>query len=89
LVPFRTFRGPLFTKPVTDHELFFAIYYSKPALALRMTGRKFKVNLGLSCEFEFVFNNFNIPFQAVLKFIYSERATKFCEISTNYLTGST
>ena len=24
-----------------------------------------------------------------LKFIYSEKATKFCEISTNYLTGST
>ena len=25
----------------------------------------------------------------LLKFIYSEKATKFCEISTNYLTGST
>ena len=25
----------------------------------------------------------------ILKFIYSEKATKFCEISTNYLTGST
>ena len=24
-----------------------------------------------------------------LKFIYSEKATKFCEISANYLTGST
>ena len=24
-----------------------------------------------------------------LKFIYSEKATKFCEISTNYLTGTT
>ena len=24
-----------------------------------------------------------------LKFIYSEKAIKFCEISTNYLTGST
>ena len=24
-----------------------------------------------------------------LKFIHSEKATKFCEISTNYLTGST
>ena len=24
-----------------------------------------------------------------VKFIYSERATKFCEISTNYFTGST
>ena len=27
--------------------------------------------------------------QFLLKFIYSEKATKFCEISTNYLTGST
>ena len=27
--------------------------------------------------------------QGNLKFIYSEKATKFCEISTNYLTGST
>ena len=26
---------------------------------------------------------------SALKFIYSEKATKFCEISTNYLTGST
>ena len=25
----------------------------------------------------------------LLKFIYSEKATKFCKISTNYLTGST
>ena len=25
----------------------------------------------------------------VIKFIYSEKATQFCEISTNYLTGST
>ena len=24
-----------------------------------------------------------------IKFMYSEKATKFCEISTNYLTGST
>ena len=24
----------------------------------------------------------------IIKFIYSEKATKFCEISTNYLTGS-
>ena len=24
-----------------------------------------------------------------VNFIYSEKATKFCEISTNYLTGST
>ena len=32
LVPFRTFRGPLFPKPVTGQELFFAISYSKLAL---------------------------------------------------------
>jgi hypothetical protein len=25
---------------------------------------------------------------SILKFMYSEKATKFCEISTNYLTGS-
>ena len=25
----------------------------------------------------------------IVKFIYSEKASKFCEISTNYLTGST
>ena len=31
LVPFRTFRGPLFPKPVTGQELFFAISYSKLA----------------------------------------------------------
>ena len=33
LVPFRTFRGPLFPKPITGQELFFAVSYSKPALA--------------------------------------------------------
>ena len=32
-IPFRTFRGPLFPKPVTDQELFLAVSYSKPALA--------------------------------------------------------
>ena len=30
---FRIFRGPLFHKPVTGQELFFAVSYSKPALA--------------------------------------------------------
>ena len=29
---FRIFRGPLFHKPVTGKELFFAVSYSKPAL---------------------------------------------------------
>ena len=28
----QTFRGPLFSKPVTGVELFFAISYNKPAL---------------------------------------------------------
>ena len=32
LVSFRTFRYPLFLIPVTGHELFFAVSYSKPAL---------------------------------------------------------
>ena len=32
LVPFRTFRGPLFPKPVTGQELFLAVPYRKPAL---------------------------------------------------------
>ena len=32
LVPFRTFRRPLFPKPVTGKELFFAVSYSKAAL---------------------------------------------------------
>ena len=36
LVPFRTFRGPLFPKPVTGQELFLAVSYSKPALAARI-----------------------------------------------------
>ena len=35
LVPFRTFRGPLFPKPVTGQELFLAVSYSKPALEYR------------------------------------------------------
>ena len=32
LVPFRSFRGPLFPKPVTGQELFWAVSYSKQAL---------------------------------------------------------
>ena len=34
MVPFRIFRGPLFPKPVTGQELFFAVSYSKPALVI-------------------------------------------------------
>ena len=37
----------------------------------------------------FIFFKVIWPSYWVLKFIYSEKATKFCEISTNYLTGST
>ena len=32
LVQFSTFRGALFSKPVTGHKLFIAVSYSKPAL---------------------------------------------------------
>jgi len=35
-IPFRIFRGPLFHKPVTGQELFFAVSYSKPALVVRI-----------------------------------------------------
>ena len=35
LESFRSFRGPILNKPVTGQELFFAIFYSKPALATR------------------------------------------------------
>ena len=39
--------------------------------------------------FEYIFNIFPSSMLCMkLKFIYSEKATKFCEISTNYLTGS-
>ena len=37
LVLFRTFRGPLFPKPVTGQELFFAISYSKLALMVLLS----------------------------------------------------
>ena len=38
LVPFRTFRGPLFPKPVTGQELFLAVSYSKPVLIITVSG---------------------------------------------------
>ena len=31
-IPYRIFRDPLFHKPVTGQELFFAVSYSKPVL---------------------------------------------------------
>ena len=36
LAKFRTFRCSLFSKPVTGHEHFFAVSYSKPALRLQI-----------------------------------------------------
>ena len=32
LESFRSFKGPLFRKPITGQELFFAVSHSKPAL---------------------------------------------------------
>ena len=40
MVPFRTFKGPLFPKPVTGKELCFAVSYSKPALMNLLRGQK-------------------------------------------------
>ena len=37
---FRSFRGPLFRKSVTSHELFFAVSYSKPALTFSLFNSK-------------------------------------------------
>ena len=34
LESFRSFRGPLFRKPITGQEFLFAVSYSKPALAV-------------------------------------------------------
>ena len=34
-------------------------------------------------------DTFHMFCPCMVKFIYSEKATKFCKISTNYLTGST
>jgi hypothetical protein len=36
LESFRSFRGPLLHKPVTDQELFFPVSYSKPALVISL-----------------------------------------------------
>ena len=43
LESFRSFRGPLFRKPVTGQELFFAVSYSKPALVAEAVGGDFFV----------------------------------------------
>ena len=42
--------------------------------------------ISMCSVFQKIFFRENVDF---LKFIYSEKATKFSEISTNYLTGST
>ena len=34
MIPFRTFRGPLFAKPVTGQELFFTVSWGKSALSV-------------------------------------------------------
>ena len=39
-IPFIIFKGPLFHKPITGQELFFAVSYSKPALASLCAGIK-------------------------------------------------
>ena len=35
MVPFRTFRGPLFPKPVTGQELFFAVDFHTNGIQIR------------------------------------------------------
>ena len=48
------FRGPLFHKPVTGQELFFAVSYSKPALVKYQVFKNFKENY-LSIMYFFFF----------------------------------
>ena len=40
LVSFRTFRCPIFTKPVTGHELFLVVSYGKPALTIDLMAQQ-------------------------------------------------
>ena len=40
LESFRSFRGPLFRKPVNGQELFLAVSYSKPTLAIKVSWLK-------------------------------------------------
>ena len=68
-LPFRTFRGPLYPKPVTGQELFFAVSYSKPALVHPTLHPTFFVinRAAKDCKimiFKVIFivkNQFNIP----------------------------
>ena len=39
--------------------------------------------------FELAAQHWSQIYFEIIKFIYSEKATKVCEISTNYLTGNT
>ena len=48
LESFRSFRGPLLPKPVTDQELFFAVPYSKPALVSMLINVTLVVELDLA-----------------------------------------
>ena len=58
LESFRSFRGPLFRKPVTGQELFFAVSYSKPALAR---------NKNVSVKFRYVWHFKNISWECKVK----------------------
>ena len=49
LVPFRTFRGPLFPKPVPCQELFFAVSYSKLALEWHAYKKSANISVSVSC----------------------------------------
>ena len=63
-LPFRIFRGPLFHKPVTGQELFFAVSYSKPALVETIF-----VKTTLIVETAFVETNLNICFILIVKLL--------------------
>ena len=54
LASFRSFRGPLIRKPVTGHELFLAVSYSKPALITSISkDAVFSFNQPLSFKYQF------------------------------------
>ena len=51
LESFRSFRGPLFRKPVTGREHFFAVSYSKPGLNIHLEA--YVIGSGRSASFLF------------------------------------
>ena len=72
-------------KNIQNRKFHYNFYDTVTALRAKLFVAKLMINqslqgVGAGVEIE----NFYI-----VKFIYSEKATKFCEISTNYLTGST